>query len=1572
MKTKKEQSQAINPSPVLIIDKDGTVLYSNEAGEPLLNEWDVKIGGKLSSNIRDQVQRVISRNNPEKMEVKVGKRIYLVVFHPSPEQERVNVSGFDISDQKEIEEKPLESEEKYKELFNLIEQAVQVGEIVFDEKGRPIDNIILDVNLAYEKHSGLKREQVIGRHIKELLPIVEQKCLDRYGEVVRTGMGMHFEEYNSFLDKWFEVFAIPIGGNRFIAVFSDITKRKHTEEDIFQSEKHYRILHETMLQGVVYQDSSGKIISMNPAAERILGKTPTEFLGSSSMGEEHLTIREDGSPFPGFEHPSMVSLRTGRKVQNVVMGVYNPRENCYRWININAVPIFRTGEDKPFQVYTLFDDITERKQEEHRIYRYNRILKGINRIFSNVVQAKTEEELGNECLSVALEITGSQFGFINEMGTDGLLYNVAKSQLAWEQCLMDNKTGMDDKIGHQRSDFIVHGLYESVIVNEKSFFTNDLQLHPDSIGVPPGRPPITSFLGVPLVQNGKTVGLIAVANRENGYSCEQLEDLESIAPAVTQVLHRKREEQERMKAEEALSRERSLLESVMQTTDVMLLFLDPQFNFLWVNSAYAETCHMKSEDIIGKNHFALYPDAEIEEIFRTVRDTGKEIFYKGKPFVFPDQPERGVTYWDWSLAPVKTSGGDVVGLVFSLRETTKYKQVEEALRESEERLRFLGDNLPDSAIYQCVYEPEEGVRFLYFSTGIERLNDVNVQDVLRDPGTLFRQVLPEYLQQLLKAEARSARELSDFEIEVPMQLPDGQVKWIRLRSRPRRLPDGRTIWNGVHTDITQHKQAEEALRKSEEHYRMLFTNMTEGFALTEIVCDKDGRPYDYRYLEVNPAYELNNGVKKEELLGKTLLEVFPQTATATIEKLGEVALSGQSTNFEILSQILNKYIDIYAFSPENGKLAAIIRDVTARKEAEARLKETLDNLENLVKKRTEELEKAYISLKESEKGLAEAQKMAHIGNWNWDFATGEVYWSDELYHIFGRNPQESGATYDELLNYIHPDDRDFVYSAVKKALNEKSSGMDYRIVLAGGEVCNVHVEGEVIFDENNIPVRAKGIVQDITEHKKAEEKIQNLANIVESSNDAIGTLSLEGVITSWNKGAEQVYGYSAEEILGMTGSILAPPHLSEETKKLTERAKKGEIIHNYETSRLRKDGTIINVSVTFSPVFDASGKLTAISVIARDITESKKAEEKLRESEEKYRNIVETANEGILIIDDEVIITYANKKMTDMLGYTLEEGIGRPVWDFVDEEGKSILKHNLEKRLQGINESYELKLFCKDGSPLWVLINAKSLFDKDSKFMGAMSMLTDITERKKAEEALERMDKARIKEIHHRIKNNLQIIYSLLDLQAEKFKDGNVIEAFREGQNRVISMSLIHEELYKGEGTDTLDFSAYLKKLAKNLFKTYSLSSKNISLSMDLEEDTFLDMDTAVPLGIIVNELVSNSLKHAFTEKHEGEIRIQLCREETNKTNKEANKTNKEKNMSLFSLKISDDGKGLPEDLELECTESLGLQLVNILVDQLDGRLELKRAQGTEFTIRFNVVEKDNQASTSAMQQSIQ
>jgi PAS domain S-box-containing protein len=241
------------------------------------------------------------------------------------------------------------------------------------------------------------------------------------------------------------------------------------------------------------------------------------------------------------------------------------------------------------------------------------------------------------------------------------------------------------------------------------------------------------------------------------------------------------------------------------------------------------------------------------------------------------------------------------------------------------------------------------------------------------------------------------------------------------------------------------------------------------------------------------------------------------------------------------------------------------------------------------------------------------------------------------------------------------------------------------------------------------------------------------------------------------------------------------------------------------------------------------GKVVSVLAISRDITERKEAEEKLRESEEKYRNIVETANEGILITNNENIIIYVNKKFADMLRYNIEEVIGKPIWGFISEEYKHIVKRNLENRMQGISESYELKSIRKDGSSLWLFLNAIPLLDKDGKYMGAMSMLTDIGKRKEAEDALTKIEIARKKEIHHRIKNNLQVISSLLSLQAEKFnnreyiKNLEVLEAFKESQDRVMSIALIHEELHEGGGEDSLNFSRYLEMLVDTFSKLIDL-----------------------------------------------------------------------------------------------------------------------------------------------------
>lgn len=222
------------------------------------------------------------------------------------------------------------------------------------------------------------------------------------------------------------------------------------------------------------------------------------------------------------------------------------------------------------------------------------------------------------------------------------------------------------------------------------------------------------------------------------------------------------------------------------------------------------------------------------------------------------------------------------------------------------------------------------------------------------------------------------------------------------------------------------------------------------------------------------------------------------------------------------------------------------------------------------------------------------------------------------------------------------------------------------------------------------------------------------------------------------------------------------------------------------------------------------------------------------------------------------------------------------------------------------------------------------------------------------------MEQVRIKEIHHRIKNNLQIISSLLDLQAEKFSNVEVLEAFKDSQNRVASMALIHEELYQGKGTDNLDFAAYIKRLTQELFSSYNLRKEDINLVLDLQK-AYLGMDTAVPLGIVVNELVSNSLKHAFPEGKNWKVSISLRKTEDfdiNKVNSETDCICGEKGNFQYILTVADNGKGIPEGIDLQTADSLGLQLVNALVEQIDGRIELKRDKGTELIIWFNSIEK--------------
>lgn len=340
-----------------------------------------------------------------------------------------------------------------------------------------------------------------------------------------------------------------------------------------------------------------------------------------------------------------------------------------------------------------------------------------------------------------------------------------------------------------------------------------------------------------------------------------------------------------------------------------------------------------------------------------------------------------------------------------------------------------------------------------------------------------------------------------------------------------------------------------------------------------------------------------------------------------------------------------------------------------------------------------------------------------------------------------------------------------------------------------------------------------------------------------------------------------------------------------------------------------------------------------------------------------YRVLVETMNEGTATLACDGTILYCNRHFAELLGIPLPSIVGTSIYRFIAPEStitfKALLEHETGKE--------EINLQAEGSRSLPVYLSISLL--ETSEFPNAWCLVvTDLTEQKKNEEMLANIETARKKEIHHRIKNNLQVISSLLDLQAEKFnnrgcvKDSEILEAFRVSQDRVISMALIHEELHEGGEIDTLNFSPYLERLVKNLFHTYTLGDSSISLNLDLEENVFFDMDTAVPLGLIVNELVSNSLKYAFPDRNNGEIQIKLFSKEAgDKLNNEEELTEKG---SRYTLIVSDNGTGIPKDLDFKNPETLGLQLVSILVDQLDGEIELKRDKGTKFIIKFSTAEK--------------
>ncbi len=716
-------------------------------------------------------------------------------------------------------------------------------------------------------------------------------------------------------------------------------------------------------------------------------------------------------------------------------------------------------------------------------------------------------------------------------------------------------------------------------------------------------------------------------------------------------------------------------------------------------------------------------------------------------------------------------------------------------------------------------------------------------------------------------------------------------------------------------DITEQETALEFLNQNEKKYSNLFHQSNDAI----FIHDLDGN-----ILDVNKKAQELFAYGKSEMLALKIHEIHPKSEHEKSKKAFKLIGKKGYVDFECLFKKKNgdafpAEVSSSLFEVEGEKLIqGVVRDITERKLAEEALRKS---------------EMRYRALFEF------ANDAVFIMNLQGE----QILVNNKAADMLGYSIEElSGKSFKDIVaSHEYEDAKEKLEGLIAgksykpyERIARRKDGSDFPVEITATLIRNL--EGEPLFIQS--------VVRDISDRKKAEVKLKEsremYRTLVETSPDAVTVTDLEGKITYVSRKTLQIHGFdTSEEVTGKSAFSLIAPEDHERAGKNLKKALEGGAVKDLEYILVRKDGTRFIGELNASVIKDVKGEPKAFIAISRDITERKMAEQELSDSEKKFRSVVENANDAIYIITSQGF-QYVNSAFERLTGYSSKEILEETfdLWSIIHAEDVKMIRDREKARRVGkeVPSRYEFRILAKDGTtktvePATVQIGEKG----ETKVVG---ILRDVTDRKMAEEKIKaslREKDVLLREINHRVKNNMQVISSLLRLQSRSIRDPHLVEMFKESQNRIRSMALIHEKLYQTEDFAGINFAQYIRSLTVHLFHTYKVNPNIIRMSTEVEE-VFLDINRAIPCGLIINELVSNSLKHAFPDNKKGEVFIKLS-----------------SNAQKTKLVVSDSGIGLPANLDMKEPETLGLQLVCDLVKQVEGTIRLDRTKGTAFHISF-------------------
>ncbi|MFA4876012.1 MAG: PAS domain S-box protein [Methanoregula sp.] len=1319
---------------------------------------------------------------------------------------------------------------------------------------------------------------------------------------------------------------------------ASLQKKPTTQQTLRQSEDSYQDLFNTIQQAIYIQNPDGTFAEVNTAAcamfrysrEEFIGKTP-EFLSAPGMNDLTAIIGKMQKAFSG--EPQELEFWGKRKDGTVFPEEIKLCKGTY----FGKEVLIATGTD-----------ISEKKRagevQKHKtdlLQKTQKALLEITRLpsgkFTDYLYTITEIE------AKTLDIGRVSIWLRSEDGSEFVCAD------AYESISGSHDSG--DRL--KRSDYprYFRTLDENRILAATDARADERTAEfTASYLIPKG---ITAMLDIPIRRSGVLIGILCHEHRGTLRVWDIIE--QDFAAAVSDQIVSIIEAIERRKVENALRESESRYSALFSNNYSVSLLIDPDTGrIVDANDAAVHYYGYSRDELQSMGIYdlnRLQKKTVINNLIRAKAEKEKHFF---STHYRANGEKRNVEVYS---GPIPVRGKPLFYSI--IHDITERKRAEQALSESETRLLMAQEighigaweyNLQTNIIWGSA----EGARIY------------GLPPVSGDfPLERIEACIPEW-ERVHQALVDLIHEDREYNLEFAINPADGTPQKVII-SVARLEKDGaghpvRVL--GIIQDITDRKRAEEALRELGTYNRSLIEASIDPL----VTISHDGKIQD-----VNTATERVTGRPRDELIGTDFSEYFTEPAMA---RAGYRRVFSEGKILDFPLKIRHR----------DGHIVPVLYNASVYYDTRGEIKGVFAAARNI----TEQI-KAEEALRESESRYSSLFTNNYSVSLLIDPDTGRIVAANDAavkYYGYTRDRLQSMGIYD--LNRLQ---KKTVIKNLIRAKAEKEKHFFSTHYRANGEKRFVEIYS------GPITVHGKpqfySIIHDITERKQAEEALRQnektLNVILESSPIPKFVIDRNHRVISWNKALEETSGIRARDMIGTKQQWNAfydhdRPCLSDllvdgahERIPLFYAGKyqKSEITEGaYEVTdffpHLGKSGKWLHFIA--SPIIDTNGDIIGAVETLEDITALIKVQMSLRDSEERYRTLVDQIPDYVLVHRDGTL-RYVNPAAALHLGYNVETLIGKPILEFIAPDYHDIVRQTVLRRMAGEEISpYEMKIIANDGSYRTVLVNG-SVISYEGK-TASLNVLTDITILKEAEEKIrnaneelekrvtERTDALMLaneqltaevaartraelettrsleekvillREIHHRVKNNLQIIASLLNLQSRYIVDKNVLEAIKDSQSRVRAMALVHERIYRSSSIAEINLREYLDYLTKQILQFYNIRPNQIKTKV-IMEDIMADIDTVIPTGLILNELVSNSLKHAFPDGKKGTISIECAREGTD----------------LLRFVYHDDGAGLPRGFDWKNTESLGLRLVNNLVDQLSGTIELGEGEGTTFII---------------------